>query len=431
MNSPAKRSAVTLCPLLLVALAVLVILTASNKGSAEAGQPEALYAGLPSYRDRYAAAVATDGSVVLVGSPGARVGGGYPGTAYAFSFDGTDWSPAPLVPSTSPTNGHLYGTALAVDGPLAVVGAPGTARGRGAAYVFIHTGDDWVPEAVFGPPGEEGFGTAVAVCGEMIVVGAPDAGAGAVFVYTRADGDTDAATEYGWVEQRLTSPSYADGAAFGAAVAVDEDLIAVGAPNEAGGAGTVTLFHNDGNDWLPVTLPSVSGLSGLGSSLALDLPHLIAGAPTSPLGQDDKTITSAGRTLVWTRLEDGGWTDPAEPLAGLWDPQPGTLLGNSVAVFEGTAAVAMEGRFRWGNLTNPFVVVFDIDDPSTAAPWVYSQVASLRVSEQVSVDLAGDLLVVGVPNDDSAQWMNMESLAGFYPALGSAWVFDITAGREP
>ncbi len=112
-------------------------------------------------------------------------------------------------------------------------------------------------------------------------------------------------------------------------------------------------------------------------------------------------------------------------MTALWEPQADTRLGSSVAVNGDTTVVAMQGRLRWGDLTNPFLVVFDITEPEAAEPIVYSQVTSLQVSEGVSVDLADGLLAVGVPKDDGAQWMNMESLRGVYPSLGSAWVFHL------
>jgi hypothetical protein len=429
MNSPAKRSVATLGPLLLVALAVFIILSAGNKGSVEPGRPEALYAGLPSYRDHYGAAVATDGSVVLVGAPAVHTHRTHPGTAYVFAYSNSTWSSSPLEPSVPPPNKQLFGSALAIDGPLAVVGAPATGSGQGAAYVFALSANEWIPEAVFTGPGEQSFGASVAVSGDTVVIGAPDAGT--VYVYTPCNaagsGDETAPdSEYGWMRQQLTSASAVEGGGFGTTIAADEGLIAVGAPNENEGAGTVTVFRNEKDEWLPVTLPNVSGLSGLGSSLDLDLPHLVAGAPDSTVLHNDEAIESAGRVLVWTITDDGSWTGPLEPLAALWEPKAGTRLGSSVALLNGAVAVAMEGRPQWHNLSTPFIVVSDIDHPEAATPYSYTQLASQQASENVSVAMAGDLLIVGAPHDDSAQWMNMTSLRHQYPAPGSAWVFHRT-----
>jgi len=316
MNCLATRIGAALTTVLLTVLAVVTIVGAGNRGSLAAGQPESLYAGVPSYQDCYADAIATDGSSVIVGAPRARVGGGHRGAAYAFSSTGSTWSPIPLQPAVDLTKGDLYGAAVAVDGPVAVVGAPGTAHGRGAAYVFLRSEVDWVPEAVLTAPSERSFGAAVAVSGETIVVGAPDAGAGAVFVYTRsteANITDDADLDYGWVAQRLVSPSGTDGGAFGTAVAIDDDVIAVGAPNESAGAGTVTVFEKRGSEWSPTTIPALPGLTSLGSSVDLDLPHLVAGAPESPVVRGDDTIAATGRVLVWTRSVNGDWSDPSSP----------------------------------------------------------------------------------------------------------------------
>jgi hypothetical protein len=430
MSSLARRSTGVLGTLSLVILTVFAILIAGNEGSNQPGQPESLYAGMPPPQARYGAAIATDGDVVLVGSPQVLGRRSFTGAAYVFTSTDAVWSPNPLEPSTAPSDGDLYGASVAVDGSIAVVGAPGTDQGQGAAYVFIRSGDEWIPEAVLKPTAASGYGTSVAVSGETIVVGAPGTGPGAAFVYTRSDDaaasdEAEPSSDYGWVETRLISYSGISEGAFGTSVAADGDLIVVGAPNESAGAGTVTVFATLGDEWRPLARFSLPGLGSLGAAIDLDLPYLVAGAPTSAVDHGEATLPSAGRVLVWTRTEDGAWTDPTEPFSAHWEPSSNARLGRSVAAANGTVAAAMDASFPWGDLTGVFVIVANMDRTGDAAPLVYGQIPNPHYSQGTCVDIAGNLLVVGAPKDDGAQWMNIQTLGSRYPASGSAWVFHI------
>lgn len=98
-----------------------------------------------------------------------------------------------------PTPAAQFGAAAAIDGDLAVVGAPGAAGIRidsGAVYVFERTGGAWQQaHKLVDPIGESGdlFGESVALANGRIFVGAPgiDQGApnvGAVLVFEQAAG---------------------------------------------------------------------------------------------------------------------------------------------------------------------------------------------------------------------------------------------------
>ena len=81
--------------------------------------------------------------------------------------------------SDAPDGGQGFGLDVSMDGDYIVVGAPGDedqAQLSGAAYVFKREGMIWVeqikliaPQASF----NDVFGAAVAIDGDLIVVGAP------------------------------------------------------------------------------------------------------------------------------------------------------------------------------------------------------------------------------------------------------------------
>src|SRR5579863_2157573 len=91
--------------------------------------------------DQFGSAVAlsADGSIALLGAPAiaANNGGGAAGQVYAFTNAHGAWSTHPL-PEPGPAAVDAYGSAVAIsaDGSLAVAGAPASNNNIGKAYVF-------------------------------------------------------------------------------------------------------------------------------------------------------------------------------------------------------------------------------------------------------------------------------------------------------
>jgi hypothetical protein len=174
-----------------------------------------------------------------------------------------------------------FGAAIAVDGDLALIGDP-TGEAAGVAWLLERGPFTWKSAAKFQPepgtPGDSRYGTAVAVRGDIAVVGAPrEAGAaGVVYVYRKQAG--------GWVLQvRMLAPDAAPHAEFGAALALGEQRLVVGAPadDQAGqDCGAVYVFELGPQGWQPgQKLLGAGVLPGerMGASLALDGPLLAAG----------------------------------------------------------------------------------------------------------------------------------------------------------
>jgi hypothetical protein len=156
--------------------------------------------------------------------------------------------------------GDRFGSAVAGAPDLIAVGAPGDDRqgtAAGAVHLFSPSGESWSEEAVLvdeeGRPGDS-FGAALAVNGDLLAVGAPGrdedgSWAGAVYVYVR-DGPA-------WRRvATLFAPDAATGSRFGTSVAfVGADLLAVGASGHDGdesGAGATYMFQRQGDAWQPL-----------------------------------------------------------------------------------------------------------------------------------------------------------------------------------
>jgi sugar lactone lactonase YvrE len=183
------------------------------------------------------------------------------------------------------------GTAVALDGDTAVVGAPGddTAAGNnaGSAFVFVRTGSIWtVQSRLTAADAEENgeFGVSVSISNHTAVVGAvpgshqiggdtpePEYPAGAAYVFLRSGGS--------WTQQaKLTANQSSFN--FGASVAVNADTALVGDPL----MDEVHVFVRTGTSWTSQTVltPSESMMFGMfGASVSISGDTAAVGAPNA------------------------------------------------------------------------------------------------------------------------------------------------------
>lgn len=210
----------------------------------------------------------------------------------AIYADGYSWvlsprRPRPVVQYSglpllrAPIAGDGFGSALALHGNVAVIGAPGENGGTGAVYVYRYGDVAWVEELRLTPdsPIRGGrFGSSIAFDGYTIVVGAPSAEAAYVF---KRPGS-------GWEQTAMLSTGSTKWSQFGAAVAVKDARIVVGAPyaqEKTAGiySGAVYVFDWNGTQWdrtklAPADLPANANML-LGASVQLDGDSILAGAP--------------------------------------------------------------------------------------------------------------------------------------------------------
>jgi len=194
---------------------------------------------------------------------------------------------AQQLSAAQPLGSTYFGASVSVWGDTAVVGHrgdPQAGAGAGSAATFSRVGPDWVADAVLLAPDAapgDGFGAAVLVQGDRLVVGAPQrtngswGSAGAAYVFERTAG------VWAFREQLLGTLT---GDYMGAALALDGDLLAVGAPSAGiSERGAVYAFRYDGASWIPEgRLTATGGFGGdqLGAGLAVRGDAIVAGAPS-------------------------------------------------------------------------------------------------------------------------------------------------------
>ena len=195
--------------------------------------------------DAFGTSVSLSVDTALVGAPGGDAAAAEGGAAYAFVRAGGTWGEEAVLHAVGASPNERFGAAVAVDGDTALVGLPGDQAqgpGTGAAQVFVRSGGTWGLEAELtanGGAAGEHFGSAVALDGDVALVGAPDAGSGATFGFHRVAGL--------WNWQSQLAGSVADpGDGFGTAVALSGGFGAVGAPLSEGeglDSGSAFLFR--------------------------------------------------------------------------------------------------------------------------------------------------------------------------------------------
>ena len=140
--------------------------------------------------DHFGRALAVDGEVAVVGAPHADDWG----VVFVFRDDGGEWCLEARLEPSDPGLAAEFGGDVAIDGTKIIVGdAEHYEQGKGgAAYVFRFDGSSWLEEAkILAPDGEanDRFGDAVALVGTVAVIGAPgddDLGSssGSVYIFS-------------------------------------------------------------------------------------------------------------------------------------------------------------------------------------------------------------------------------------------------------
>ncbi len=353
--------------------------------------------------DQTGFAVAIDGDQVIVGVPKSDSLDSNAGKALVYRRSGNTWPLRWTIASATPGLNAQFGWAVDIAGNRAAVGAFLDATVgwiTGAAYVFESNDTVWTQAArVHGDSTESGFGKSVAIDGDWLVVGAPFApppfftGPGRAFVYRR-----NAAGQ--WLHDvTLVASDAIDYIEFGSAVAIDSLVIVVGAEkgiapgNIIGGAAYV--FRRVGDDWIEeakLTALDAAYHDRFGVSVAIDGNVIVVGAKHHDAGSMDD-----GAAYVFHRVGDA-WTltdklvapdaqagdefgyaasiDVPRILAGAWLADGDTGTTGATYLYTG-------GRGGWSFTEKRFLPTGVYGDGYGAA-----------------VSVSGDCAVVGAPNRD-------------------------------
>ncbi|SEM73727.1 FG-GAP repeat-containing protein [Syntrophus gentianae] len=353
-------------------IAILILLSfvlPGTSGVAVAKQPQTekvrLTANDPAAGAEFGRSVAIEGDLVAVGA-GAAVAGSTDkaGAVYLFKRHGHRYVREAKLVAPDASSDAEFGRSVAIQGDRVIVGARFAEvenfTKAGAAYVFRKHKGSWRYEAKITSPtpaDEDNFGRALAIQGNLLVVtarkenlNADDVGAAYIFLHKGNQ----------WIfSEKLTAGDPLPGAYFGQSVAMQGNLLAIGARN-ADSAGAVYLFHRTGKGWkefAKVNPPDGIEDDQFGFSVALVGNVLTVGARrANPDGVED-----AGAAYVYAIHRDS--VDLMARLTAS-DSAAGDQFGQSVAMAGGVIAVGANRAKIGANKKQGAVYLFSREDHS-------------------------------------------------------------------
>ena len=317
---------------------VAYLFTKPGTGWADATETAKLTASDGSGGDEFGDSVAVDGDTVVVGAPLDDDNISNSGSAYVFTKPSGGWGDATQTAKLTASDGLLYsrfGSSVDVDGDTVMVGAATHDLARGAVYVFSKPGSGWADAtemaqltASDADAGDQ-LGWSMELDGDTLVVGATfddvnGEHSGSAYVFTEPVG--------GWTDATQTAKLTAfDGAAndqFGTSVAIDGDMVVVGAPLDDGvglSSGSVYTFSKPSGGWATVARTATIKASDeafgdrFGKSVAVDGETLLVGAPL-----DNDNGVSSGSAYVF---EVSAWFDISDSAPGGTNATSHTVTG--------------------------------------------------------------------------------------------------------
>lgn len=358
--------------------------------------------------------VAIDGNIAVAGAPTTDFGETASGVVKV--FNATTGALLHVIPNPTPTADERFGEVVAISGTRIVVGSPnknvpGAASG-GCAYVFdLASQNPTVPVVILNNPSPvsvDSFGSAIAISGAKVVV---IAGNNRAYIFDLESPSPGVATHI------LPNPAPAGGYVFGIAAAISGSRIVIGASRYGDGLtdlGNAYVYDLAGaNPTAPVVTlpnPAPSGVDSFGKSVAIAGSTVVVGAYTEDLG-----VSDAGCAYVF----DVAAANPTTPIATLNNPTPANLeyFGYSVSI-SGTRILVGAHFDDFGNGRAGSAYVFDLNRQTPATPIATFNNPTPSGNDQFgrSVAISGSLALVASYQDDTVA-LN----------AGSAYVYDVAS----
>ncbi|NNF44173.1 MAG: hypothetical protein HKO59_05870 [Phycisphaerales bacterium] len=270
------------------------------------------------------------------------------------------------------------------------------------------------------------FARSVAVQGDVLVVGSAEHSAGGVWAgaaYVYRYTGVGAAWE---LEQKLIASDSEDFVLFGTSVAIDRNVIAIGAPRAdehlpTGGVivdtGAVYIFRHDGVSWVEeqrLVQADQFIFDEFGVAVDLEGDRLLIGAHQDGVACEDdpdpviQQNCNSGSAYIFER-RDGTWIETAKLVAS--DTHVRDLFGAAVDLQGDLAAI---GAWNSGNTAGPCPPDCDFD--GHGAVYLYRLVDGAWIEEAIltppdtgfdfeyfghSISLSGDTILIGAEGDDA------------------------------
>jgi len=317
--------------------------------------------------DFFGWAVGISGHTAIVGAYGVTVGNyEEQGLAYIFTESDGVWSLSATLMATDGYAFDTFGSAVAISGGVAAVGAYQAQGGRGYVYVFSGSGSHWTQKAKLstGTTADECLGWSVGVSDQTVLAGAPFAEidgtqVGAVYAFAPTDGV--------WSQtQQILASDASLGEFFGNAIATDGANIVIGADSAQIGdnstQGAAYVFKNSGGTWTEqskLVADDGAAFDNFGRSVAISGSTVVVGAPYVVI--DGNAFEGAAYVFDGSGTD---WTQTQKLLAA--DGTANTYFGWSVAIAGENALVGATSYY----------------DPDTGAVYAFARSQNQWVQTQ-------------------------------------------------
>src|SRR6478609_8210850 len=305
------------------------------------------------------------------------------------------------VTASDGTANSYFGSAAALNGSTALIGADGDNSFQGAAYLFTKSNGSWSQgqklTASDGLAGDE-FGYRVVLANDTLLVGAftatvgGNASQGAAYLFTESNGT--------WSEsQKLTASDGGLFDNFGASVALDGSTLVVGANGATVGGnaaqGALYVFTESNGTWTQtqkLTANDGAAYDNFGLSVALKGSTILVGSPQAAIGGH------AGQGALYVFAESNGTWSQVQKLTAS-DGAANSSFGESVALNGSTALIGANNATVNGHSFQGAAYIF------TESNGTWSQVEELTASDGAAnsnfgsaVALNGSTALISTPH---------------------------------
>ncbi len=324
---------------------------------------------------------------------------------------------------------NYFGYSSAMDRDILVVGAYGYNSIAGKVYVYKRNSTDIYEEiaqlSASDANESDFFGVALDISGDTIVVGAmgnDDNGSksGSAYIFEKPSGGWTNATQ----TVKIIASDATDNAYFGGSVAIDNDVIVVGAYKEDNDLykdfGSAYIFEKVDDNWVEsakLTASDPDSYDNFGISVDIENDTIVIGSY-----QNDNTVETTGSVYVFIKPSTGWTTATQNAKLFASDGDSGDRLGYSVAL---NGDIIVAGAYSDNSdIYEDAGSAYIFKKPDSG--WVdATQSAKLTASDAnesdifgVKVDIDNDTIVVSAhKNDDNGE------------NSGSAYVFKKTSGE--
>ncbi len=296
----------------------------------------------------FGASVAIDGDRIVIGAYGDQNAGNFSGAAYVFVRSGSTWVEEQKLTGSESSFVDSFGRSVAIEGDTVVCGAfgnsdPGQSE-VGSVYVFRRTETGWIEQQeLTASDAATGwrFGLSVDISNGTIVTGADGNSAlgffsGAIYIFS-FDGSN-------WTEQqKLHAQDAAESASFGFHVAISGDTIVAGAPQDTVGTlmrGAAYIFSRKTNGWSQdrkLVGKDTNAFDGFGLRVAVNEETILVGSPN-----DSELAFRGGSAYVYKLNGQSGWSLREKLYPS--DPAKDDTFGLAVAASGNTVLVGAPAK---------------------------------------------------------------------------------------